>query len=319
MHITSSIRATIFISYSHQDSEWLKRLQDHLRPLVRDYGVKLELWDDTRIKAGAKWHDEIRHAIARARVAILFISPRFFASDFIANHELPPLLLAAENGGTVVLPLILSPSRFTRTPSLAKFQAVNNPAQPLVNLSRGEQEQVLDDLSRRIELLLIDSPDKLGAAESDAVSALASEGGASGGQCEQLPITLATELIKEHARSRRTQAGLIAKASISPFGTNSYRARVTDGKGVIYCHADGKYQGQTFYVRKGIGWFYEQVLLGATSRLGVPTSNEELADGTGYPTSFFEGGYIEWSPKTQVARAVVSTERGDQTLVERKL
>ena len=39
-------RTTIFVSYSHQDSEWLKRLRVHLAPLEREHG--LEIWDDTK-------------------------------------------------------------------------------------------------------------------------------------------------------------------------------------------------------------------------------------------------------------------------------
>jgi hypothetical protein len=140
--------------------------------------------------------------------------------------------------------------------------------------------------------------------------------GADGGR---LPVEEAAKLMQEHAKSRRAQIGLIEKAPTSLFGTNSYRARITNGKGVIYCHVDGKLRRQTFYVRKGIGWFYETVIGGASSRLGLPVSNEEVVDGTGYPTSYFEGGYIEWSSKTEVTRAVIYTPEGDRTFLEQKL
>jgi hypothetical protein len=61
---------------------------------------------------------------------------------------------------------------------------------------------------------------------------------------------------------------------------------------VIYCHANGPHQAATFYVRKGIGWFYERVLLGASSRLDLPITDEQVADGTGYPTSRFEAATL---------------------------
>jgi hypothetical protein len=46
---------TVFISYSHKDPDpvWLSRVRAHLQPLERD-GVKVEIWDDSRIQAGKK-------------------------------------------------------------------------------------------------------------------------------------------------------------------------------------------------------------------------------------------------------------------------
>jgi hypothetical protein len=58
---------------------------------------------------------------------VLLISADFFASDFIDETELPPLLAAAEAKGVRILPVILSASRFARNKNLARFQAVNSP------------------------------------------------------------------------------------------------------------------------------------------------------------------------------------------------
>jgi hypothetical protein len=102
----------IFVCYSHTDAAWLKRVQVHLKPLVRD--ERIDLWDDTRIRAGAHWRDEIRKALARARIAVLLISADFFASDFIATKELPPLLEAERKRGLVILGVHINYSRFDR-------------------------------------------------------------------------------------------------------------------------------------------------------------------------------------------------------------
>src|SRR6185295_16654208 len=99
----------------------------------------------------------------------------------------------------------------------------------------------------------------------------------------------------------------------------SYRAKVKDGKGVIYCHASGLRQGQAFYVRKGIGFLYEYMLNGSASPLGLPISNEELVDGNGFPTSYFENGLIEWSPTSGIARAILITKEGENVIAEEEL
>jgi hypothetical protein len=149
---SSTKRTRVFICYSHRDSKWLTRLQVHLAPLMNRlagyYGI--DVWDDTKIKSGMKWRDEIRNAIQTARVAILLISADFIASDFIRSNELPPLLTAARSEGVLILPVILGPSAFTETPVLQEYQSVNDPSRPLVSLSRAKQEKVLDDIRRAV-------------------------------------------------------------------------------------------------------------------------------------------------------------------------
>src|SRR3954466_183282 len=139
-----STRTKVFISYSHADKEWLDRLQRHLKPLVRE--GRLECWDDTHIRPGDDWKQEIQNALDIAQVAVLLISANFFASDFIDENELPPLLAAAEAKGVRILPVIISASRFARNPSLNRFQAVNSPDRPLSEMLSAEQEKVLDRL-----------------------------------------------------------------------------------------------------------------------------------------------------------------------------
>jgi hypothetical protein len=110
----------------------------HLTPLHKDYDI--DSWSDRKIRPGSRWRDEIRKAVERARVAVLLISADFLASDFIRTHELPPLLKAAEEDGSLILPVVVSPCLFLKTPELAQFQAVNDASHPLVSSSLGEQE-----------------------------------------------------------------------------------------------------------------------------------------------------------------------------------
>ena len=118
-----SKRTRIVISYSHYDRKWLDRLQVYLKLLEPESIV--DLLDDTMIGPGQKWREEIEKVLREAKVAVLLISPEFLDSDFIFEVELPLILEAQEKEGLIVLPVLLSPSRFAVTKSLNQFQAVN--------------------------------------------------------------------------------------------------------------------------------------------------------------------------------------------------
>jgi TIR domain len=155
-------RRSVFISYSHEDDAFLHRLLVHLRPLERD-GL-LDLWSDTNIKPGDRWRDEVRRALNGARIAVLLISADFLASDFIVTNELPPLLAAAEAKGARIIPVIAKPSRFLRDDTLARFQALNDPKQPLIRMSEADREDVYARLAESIEVEL--DSDRRGASDA---------------------------------------------------------------------------------------------------------------------------------------------------------
>ena len=144
----------VFVSYSHADAKWLTGMRTHLKPLERR-GV-IALWDDTKIKPGTHWREEIQSALESAKVAVLLVSADFLASDFIATNELPPLLNAAKERGTLILALIVRPCRFEKT-ELAQFQSVNPPSKPLSTLPSSRREEWYVKLSGIIEDALVSS------------------------------------------------------------------------------------------------------------------------------------------------------------------
>lgn len=146
------ILKTVFVSYSHCDNTYLDRLKIHLKPLERKGSI--QLWSDTLIQSGAKWKQEIEKALEKAAIAVLLISADFLASDFIVNNELQPLLKAAEDKGTIIIPIILKPCRFLREPTISQFQAINDPSVPIVSMNEFEREEIYEKLSQRIELAL---------------------------------------------------------------------------------------------------------------------------------------------------------------------
>jgi hypothetical protein len=169
----------VFISYSHEDKKYLDLLETHLGPLRRE-GV-VDYWADTRIVPGSDWKVEIGKALSAAKVAVLLVSPKFLDSDFIANDELPELLTAAEKRGTVIIPLILSPSRFLQTPSLARFQSINPPERHLARLNKWQRDEVM-----------VKATEAIRQAVEDSAGGVQEVSDATGGRSESAPDRVAT-------------------------------------------------------------------------------------------------------------------------------
>lgn len=138
----------VFISYSHADEACLNRLLVHLRPLEK--AGTIDCWSDKRIRTGEKWRQQIRQSIEKARIAILMVSADFLASQFIVEHELPPLLVAAEGRGMRIIPVLLKPCGFHRDAVLSTFQTINDPAEPLMGLDNIKQEALYNRIADQV-------------------------------------------------------------------------------------------------------------------------------------------------------------------------
>ena len=132
------MRDQVFVSYSHRDKKFMEELLTHLKPLLRSGSVNA--WSDQQIATGSMWFAQIQAALQRTSAAVLLVSPDFLASDFIHEHELGPILKAAEEGGVRVLWVPIQASNFEETP-LAKYQAVSPPDVPLGILGKAERNQ----------------------------------------------------------------------------------------------------------------------------------------------------------------------------------
>src|SRR6202022_452192 len=131
-------RYQVFISYSHQDEDWLERLQTHLKPYLRAGSVKS--WSDQEITPGSEWFKEIQSALLNSKVAVLLVTPDFLASDFIHEHESGPLLKEAELGGVRILWVPVRDSAYKQT-ALKNYQAVLSPDTPLAAMTKAKRDQ----------------------------------------------------------------------------------------------------------------------------------------------------------------------------------
>jgi hypothetical protein len=145
-------RDQVFFSYSHKDKKWLELFRVALKPLIR--ANQFSVWDDTKIKAGDVWRDEIKQALATAKVAVLLVSMSFLNSDFIVENELPPLLEAAHKDGLKIFLVIVGHSLFEDT-ELGRYQAVNDPSRPLASISAANREKEIVRICREIKAAAI--------------------------------------------------------------------------------------------------------------------------------------------------------------------
>jgi TIR domain len=151
---------TIFLSYSHQDETWKKRLAKHLGVLERE--GRLSVWDDRRIETGDDWYPQIEAALNTARVAVLLISADFLTSGFILGMEVPRLLERRKKEGLRIVPVIARSCPWKRVPWLASIQALPIDGKALKSF-RGDR---VDEELSRIATEILDGLEKDGGTEA---------------------------------------------------------------------------------------------------------------------------------------------------------
>ncbi len=154
--LVAADRDLLFLSYSHDDREWLRRFRIMLQPLVDNR--RLSLWADEQVVAGQRWRPEIEAAIARAALAVLLVSPEFLASRFILDQELPALIRHQVR----LVPVLVRDCLWQEVPLLAEVQWAHDPGRdgPLDTgpLTAGERDGRIVQICRRLlELLPADT------------------------------------------------------------------------------------------------------------------------------------------------------------------
>lgn len=149
--LSRGYRKKIFISYSHNDREWMKTIQTALEPYV---GV--HVWDDNRIAHGSRWDDDIQEALEQTRIALLMISDDFLQSDYIQTKELPYILNKRNDFALEIRWVALSehqPLTGSLADELNLYQAYNG-AKPLDQLHPRDLVQALASIGQDLALNL---------------------------------------------------------------------------------------------------------------------------------------------------------------------
>jgi len=146
---------SIFISYSHKDELWKKRIVKHLKVLILNLNMNLNLttWDDNEIEAGSKWRTEIFDAINNANIAVLLISADFLISEFINKKEIPLILKKKKTGSLRIFPILVKDCSYRDVKWLSNIQI--RPKKPLSKFANKFIETEIKNITQEIKQLLI--------------------------------------------------------------------------------------------------------------------------------------------------------------------
>ena len=106
--------AHVFFPCSHADEALRNELQKHLTGLRRD-GV-ITIRHDRRIGPGEDLHGQIDDQLDCADIVLLLVSADFLASDYRYDVETMRAMQRHERGAARVIPVILRPCDWHRTP-----------------------------------------------------------------------------------------------------------------------------------------------------------------------------------------------------------
>ncbi len=140
-------RQQVFISYSKEDKPWLQRMQTFMKSVERFTGIKT--WDNTEIKGGDEWKEEIHKALRATKVAVFLVSPHFLASDFILDEEMTYFIEISKKEKVDILWVAISSSLYEHTP-LKDIKCANDPKHPLNQLPEGKQDEELTNICKTI-------------------------------------------------------------------------------------------------------------------------------------------------------------------------
>ena len=97
----------IFISYSHQNKDFMTDVMAYLKGLEKE-GV--HIWTDQKIAAGEKWDDEIKQKIAETDITLALVSQAFLNSHYCMDIEISRFI----HQQTHIIPVIYSACEWER-------------------------------------------------------------------------------------------------------------------------------------------------------------------------------------------------------------
>ena len=115
-HLTVAVQPPLklYIAYAEHDSRFREQLTLHLAPIQRE--GEIVFWHERLILPGQDRAIAVDERLEMADIILLLISPDFLASDYLYNIEINRALMRHAAGTAIVIPILLRPCFWTRTP-----------------------------------------------------------------------------------------------------------------------------------------------------------------------------------------------------------
>jgi len=156
----------IFISYSHEDEDWMNDVKRHLS--VANNEKQLDIWHDRYIDIGDYWFEEIKKAIKKANVAIFLVSSHFLTSEFIKRKEIPEFLNLQKSKGLIIIPFLISDCDWKGVDWLEKINIYPKDGNALESFQESDQNSLLAKLPHIIREKFYKS-DMIGIRYEDSI------------------------------------------------------------------------------------------------------------------------------------------------------
>lgn len=141
-------RTKLLLICNHRDKKWLEKLSVHVKWVAPT--ALVEMWDDRKTEVTPEWRESMEKAINTSKVVVYVVSPDSLTSDYIATHELQPMLEDARQDGAKILVVPVEPPRAEIT-NFDKFEWLIPPSKALSSMSKDNQDAYLNDLTYPIE------------------------------------------------------------------------------------------------------------------------------------------------------------------------
>jgi hypothetical protein len=140
-----------FISYSHQDTQLLDKLHEHLSALRRD-GL-LETWTDREIHAGGDIDAEVEAAMEEAELFLLLVSASFLNSNYCFEREFQRAQEKRTEKKAIIVPLILKEVDW-EIPALRKFKALPDDGKPVISRHWHSDDEGFANIAKGLRKML---------------------------------------------------------------------------------------------------------------------------------------------------------------------
>lgn len=140
----------IYLSYEITDQKWADLIKLHLKP--RQDELKIQIWDNTQIPAGANIEETKSKIFESAKIVIVLLSAPYLGADKM-EKEWKQLLELSKEEGIIIRSIFVNHCTIAEHP-LSVFPTLNPSSNILVEMDEAEIASFLLYVGDRIKIIL---------------------------------------------------------------------------------------------------------------------------------------------------------------------